>query len=240
MKHLVLVFFPLLIFSSLTSGIPLQLSAAPSHSAAFIQKKSSDKMPIQFSKQKLTGSQALIRAEQSLTGIKKLKADVKFHVFLKTLGFPFTLRAVYRYTPSGHVKLTFHGIPAFFSSIMNKSLKASLDPSGLPLNYETDYKIEFSKPEKIGSISCLLIKLTPTAHAGPIQNTSLWISETNYTIPKETIAYFDGMEVTVYRKYAFIHHHYLTIKAHADLNDSKESDLNASVMAVFKDYKVND
>ena len=188
--------------------------------------------------QKVNPSTALIRAEQSLAGIKKLKAHVKFHILLLNLGIPFVLKAVYRYTPSGHVKITFHGIPAFFSKLINKGLKSSINPSGLPQNYGTDYKIEFSKIQKINKTPCYFIKLVPVVKDSPLKVVFLWISTINYTIPKEVILYQDGMQITVYRKYAFIHHYYLTRQANADLNDP-HADLKAAVKADFRDYQIN-
>lgn len=183
-------------------------------------------------------STALIRAEESLAGIKKLKADVKFHILLKNLGFSFVLKAVYRYTPESHVEISFRSIPAFFSKLINKGLKSSINPSGLPQNYGTDYKIESSKIEKVNKTSCYFIKLIPVAKVGPLKTVFLWISTVNYTIPKEMILYRDGMHITVYRKYDFIHHYYLTREAKADLNDPN-ADLEAAVRAEFRDYRIH-
>lgn len=187
---------------------------------------------------RISPSLILNRLEENLTGIKDLQAEMAFQIYIKKLGFPFTVHADYYFKVPDKVKIELRGIPGLLVGDAPKTVTAATTLTGFRKDYQTLYRAKLQGMRRFDGQSCYLLELTPNSSDGNVAKTFLWVNEQNYTIPQLITHYHDGSWIQVKRTYSIIQKHLLVQHIEATM-DFVQSKLEADVKADYTTYKLN-
>lgn len=219
----------LLVFLVLIGALSVKASPLP---------EDSDKISSEHLTVRIPPSTILGRLEESMQGIRDLSAQMAFQIYIKKLGFPFSLHADYYFKSPDKVKIALRGIPGLIAEDVPKTITAATTLSGFRKDYLALYHSKLQGIRTLDARSCYQLELTPIATDGNVAKTILWVNRENFTIPRMITQYKDGSWVQVNRTYASVQGHLLVRHIEASMN-FVQNNLEADVKADYSAYKLN-
>lgn len=211
----------------------VSLTAFSADSESDSEKLSNDKTNLTISP-----SAVLDRLEDNMAGIKDLQAQMVFHIFVKRLGFPFSVNADYYFKAPDKVKIALHGLPGLLLGDAPKTITGAVTLTGFRKDFQTLYHTKLLGTRKILEKACYYLELTPIREDGNVSKTLLWVNRDDFTLPRLITNYKDGSWIQVNRTYSLIEKHLLVDHIDATMNFIK-NDLKADVTASYAHYKIN-
>lgn len=198
----------------------------------------SDRLSSEHSKVRTSPTAILDNLEQNMIGIRDLQAQMAFQIYIKKLGFPFSVHADYYFKSPDKVKLALRGIPGLIAGDVPKTITAATTLTGFRKDFQTLYRAKLEGVRMFENQPCYLLELTPLTADGNVTKTILWVNRDNFTTPQLITHYNDGSWIQVKRTYSEIQEHLLVQHVEASMN-FVQSNLQADVKAEYSAYRLN-